>query len=416
MHVPELNILSLFLTKENYNKYFEYIDLKYIKESYKELYYIYDVLKTLHSTVQGNISLYDLEVFFFSSYPDVDQGVYRELFSRLQGLSVSDEVGEVLLAQIKRRKDALKLSEDLFKVSQGLVEAEDLQHRVQSFYENRDDHQSSEVRKVPTNLEQLLHETYEERGLRWRLDCLNKSLGSLRKGDFGFIFARPETGKTTLLASESTGFLESPLDASVAWFNNEEAGNKVMLRVYQAYFGCTLDQLLANVKKFQKAFEEQVGDRFCMYDSATISRRDVERIVATTSPSVVIYDQIDKIKGFTNDREDLRLGYIYQWARELAKNSHAAIGVCQADGTAEGVRYLTMEHVANAKTAKQAEADWILGLGKTHQDGFEMVRYLNISKNKLFGDTDSLPELKHGKFEVLINPSIAQYEDIITYK
>ena len=36
-------------------------------------------------------------------------------------------------------------------------------------------------------------------GLRWRLNWLNKALGSLRKGDFGFIFARPETGKTTFL-------------------------------------------------------------------------------------------------------------------------------------------------------------------------------------------------------------------------
>ena len=75
-----------------------------------------------------------------------------------------------------------------------------------------------------------------------------------------------------------------------------------------------------------------------------------------------------------------------------------------------------MEHVANAKTSKQAEADWILGIGKTHTQELEMVRYLNISKNKLFGDTDSLPELKHGRFECLINPTIARYEDIITYR
>lgn len=188
-----------------------------------------------------------------------------------------------------------------------------------------------------------------------------------------------------------------------------------MLRVYQAYFGVTMDQLMANVKKFKDAFNEQVGNRFRLYDSATLDRRTIEAVVARTSPSIVIYDQIDKIKGFVNDREDLRLGAIYQWARELAKGSHAAIGVCQADGTAEGVRYLTMEHVANAKTAKQAEADWILGIGKVHDQALERVRYLNISKNKLFGDPDSIPDLKHGRFEALIEPHIARYKDVVTY-
>ena len=144
--------------------------------------------------------------------------------------------------------------------------------------------------------------------------------------------------------------------------------------------------------------------------------RDVEQVVKRLSPGLVIYDQIDKIKGFQNDREDLRLGSIYQWARELAKGSHAAIGVCQADGTAEGVRYLTMEHVANAKTAKQAEADWILGIGRTHDNDGEYIRYFNISKNKLVGDDDSLPELRHGKFEVIIEPTLARYKDVIDYK
>jgi hypothetical protein len=75
-----------------------------------------------------------------------------------------------------------------------------------------------------------------------------------------------------------------------------------------------------------------------------------------------------------------------------------------------------MEHTSNAKTTKQAEADFILGIGKDRDPALEFVRYLNISKNKLFGDEDSIPEKKHGRFEVLIAPQIARYEDIAEYK
>jgi hypothetical protein len=109
------------------------------------------------------------------------------------------------------------------------------------------------------------------------------------------------------------------------------------------------------------------------------------------------------------------LGSIYQWARELAKTYCPVIGVCQADGTGDGVRWLTMHHVANAKTAKQAEADWILGIGVSYEEGADKVRYLNISKNKLTGDSDTKDTLRHGKFEVLIKPTVARYEDIVNY-
>lgn len=216
------------------------------------------------------------------------------------------------------------------------------------------------------------------------------------------------------MASEVSNFL-TQTDGTIDWFNNEEQGQKVVLRVYQAYFGCRLEQLIANVRKYKAEFEAATQGRFRFYDSATLSRSQIERIVERDNPRLTIYDQIDKIKGFNADREDLRLGAIYQWARELAKNRHSVIGVCQADGSAENVKFLNMDNVANAKTSKQAEGDWILGIGKIHDMGHENVRYLNICKNKLFGDEDSDEKLKHGRFEVLIEPSVARYKDIINY-
>jgi hypothetical protein len=119
------------------------------------------------------------------------------------------------------------------------------------------------------------------------------------------------------------------------------------------------------------------------------------------------------VQGFSSDREDLRLGAIYQWARELAKQYNIpVIGVCQADGTAENVQWLNMGHVSNSKTSKQAEADWIVGIGKLEDPAYSKVRYVSVMKNKLTGDADTEPMLRHGKMEVLIDPVIARYQDI----
>ena len=75
-----------------------------------------------------------------------------------------------------------------------------------------------------------------------------------------------------------------------------------------------------------------------------------------------------------------------------------------------------MDDVNESKTAKQGEADWILGIGKSHQEGMEGVRHLHLSKNKLLGDIGTKPELRHGKCDVIIKPELARYMDIPTVR
>jgi hypothetical protein len=204
-------------------------------------------------------------------------------------------------------------------------------------------------------------------------------------------------------------------DRPIVWLNNEEQNNKVILRIYQSYFGVSLTQLLSNTKKYKDAFEEKFKDRLKFFGIDFCNKRDIEQIVKIHKPALVIYDQLDKIQGFEADRDDLRLGTIYEWARNLCKVGHAAIGVTQADGTAENTKWLTMQHVANAKTSKQAEADWILGIGAIHAEGTEKIRYLSICKNKLLGDNDTVSSLRHGRFEVLIEAEKMQFKDIVSY-
>ena len=417
MYIPEKSLIILLLRREYYDQYFESIDLSYIKDEFKELYHVYKVLQELHESYVQDFSLEDLQAAFFTKYPDVDKTIYGELFKTLSETKLDEGVGVGLLQQIKRRKALLKLSEEAFKASSGHADI----NSVKSLAETIDSSEKTtdeEFEFVTTNLEELIEKTYKQTGLRWRLDCLNKSLGSLRKGNFGFLFARPESGKTTFLASEVSSMLEQLKedDGPVLWFNNEQVGSEVMLRIYQASFGIRLEQLLANPVQYRERFSSTSRGKFRLIDSALISKSQVEQMCKALNPSLIIFDQIDKIKGFDDDREDLRLGQIYIWARELAKQYCPVIGVCQADGTAEGQKWLTMDNVANAKTSKQAEADWILGMGKTHAEGAEYIRYLNISKNKLLGDEDTIPHMRHARMEVLIEPEIARFKDIIKYE
>jgi len=331
-------------------------------------------------------------------------------------LSVSDTTTEVLLQSYYKQRLLKEISLGAYEVSEGKKDLESLLPLLKEFNDHPTQESLEEFEFVTDNIEDLLNATYRTPGLRWRLNTLNRMLGSLRAGDFGFIFARPETGKTTFLASETT-FMAQQLgegQGPVIWFNNEEQHGKVKLRCYQATLGATLAQINSNPTAAQNAFLAAThGKHQIPNTQGTITKTQVEAIIQKYKPSLVIYDQIDKIVGFKADREDLLMGAIYQWARDLAKvYQHTAIGVCQADGSGENQKWLTMANVANAKTAKQAEADWILGIGKVHDPGYEALRFLHLSKNKLAGDEDSDPTRRHGKSEVLINPGIARYVDL----
>lgn len=152
------------------------------------------------------MSLGDLVAFFWATYPDADKTIYGSFFKTLQDNPVSLDVAESVLRKIQARKEALKLSEAAFKASQDPTQLDELKTRWEAFNALQADVPVTEDTFVSEDLLELLESTYAEPGVRWRLDCLNKSLGSLRPGDFGFIFARPETGKTTFLTSEATNF------------------------------------------------------------------------------------------------------------------------------------------------------------------------------------------------------------------
>ena len=410
----EEQIIQLFCKdKEIFTKYYKYINLNYIKINYNNLYKLFIVINSHYTKYDSTfIDKKELDVSYNANYllADSERKELNDLLNRIfQEKIQNKEVVIELLEQHRKRCLAGDVAKLALDVEDGTTNIQELMDKFNEF-----EHQEIEADRsdpVEMNLSKLHSSQVATPGLRWRLNFLNKSLGSLRKGDFGFIFARPETGKTTLLASEISRMVEQT-EGDILWFNNEEQSNKVAIRCYQAVLGVTTDLLFSDIELYDKEFKEITQNRIKIFDFEESSRpRKIENILKKHNPALIIFDQMDKIKGFKADRNDLELKAIYQWARELAKKYAPVIAVSQAGGDAEGKLWLTMDMVDGSKTAKQGEADWILGIGK-ESDNTSRIRYLNISKNKLLGDSDSLPDMRHGTAQVIIKPEVARYEDI----
>ena len=410
----EEQIIQLFCKdKDIFTKYYKYINLNYIKINYNNLYKLFIVINNHYNKYDSiSIDKKELDVSYNVNYllADSERRELSDLLNRIFKEKIQNkEVVIELLEQHRKRCLAGDVAKLALDVEDGTTNIEELMDKFGEF--EHQDIKADESDPVEMNLSKLHSSQVATPGLRWRLNFLNKSLGSLRKGDFGFIFARPETGKTTLLASEVSKMVEQT-DGDILWFNNEEQSNKVAIRCYQAVLGVTTELLFSNINLYDKEFKEITQNRIKIFDFEESSRpRKIETILKKHNPALIIFDQMDKIKGFKADRNDLELKAIYQWAREIAKKYAPVIAISQASGEAEGKLWLTMDMVDSSKTAKQGEADWILGIGK-ESDNTSRIRYLNISKNKLLGDSDTLPDMRHGTAQVIIKPEVARYEDI----
>ena len=411
----EKQIIKLFCEdKIIFTKYYKYVNINYIKINYNELYKLFNMIDLYYNKYinNNNININELDIFYNSNYllkdnerKDLElllKDVYEQDITNMEAI-----IG--LLEEHRRRSLAGQVALMALDVEAGKKSTAELLELFNNF--EHQEVEADEITPVDMDLDNLYDTQIATPGLRWRTNWLNKSLGSLRKGDFGFIFARPETGKTTFLASEITHMV-SQTEGDILWFNNEEQGTKVGIRVYQATLGLTTQALFANKQVNKERYKAITNNRIKILDfEDSSSKNRIESVLKQYNPALIIFDQIDKVRGFKGDRNDLELKQIYQWAREISKTYAPVIAVSQASGEAEGKLFLTMDMVDGSKTAKQGEADWILGIGK-EQDNTSRSRYFNITKNKLIGDKDTLPDLRHGSKQVLIKPEIARYEDI----
>lgn len=416
MNNIELYLLKLFFSFPFFQKHQDSFDAGFIKQHNPDLYRIFISIKLFHEKFpeKSISSVEELEVFHQAQFPTTSKRGTDDLsllYKRLASISADEQVATDYFREHSKRTKASSIAFLGLEVAEGKKTYEELIAATEGL---RQGEEQGNYKEFVSDDAAMIVERMETPGFAWPLRTLNQMLGPLRKGDFGFIFARPESGKTTFLAQAATYFAEQPASTAgpILWFNNEQVGAVVLTRCQQACLGLTTNELFKDYESKRQEYRARTGGKIQIYDAASIHRRDVDRLCRRYAPSLIIFDQIDKIKGFDSDRYDLELKVLYQWARELAKEYGPVIGVCQAGASGEGKKYLTMDDVDSSKTAKQGEADWILGIGKSNQDGMESVRHLHLCKNKLFGGQESLPELRHGKRDVLLFPQIARYKDI----
>ena len=404
----EINILKCLINdKTLYEKYYKYLRIDdFVKVNYPLLNKLFKCLPVS--------SLSALETAYLTNYPVLKDGDRAAINSLLEQVDAAECDTDAILAYVEGHRaraiasDMALLALDVSEGRRPLAELISLSSKLDTVVieEEFED-------EVCTDIEVLMNEEVLTGGLHWRLKCLNQSLGPLRLGNFGHVFARVETGKTAFWISEVVHMAQQLApDETVLIFFNEEQGQDVIFRMYSALTGMSYMDLRNNLKVAKHQWDLKIGNRIKFFDKPSqVSKHTMERLLEKYKPKLCIVDNADKVKGFSGDREDMRLHEIYKWLRELAKVYCPIISIGQADATGKNSMYLDESQMANSKTAKPSELDFVIGIGRIDKEGYDNVRYIFVSKNKLRGDANTMEGLRHIKCEVLLTPAISVYSD-----
>ena len=369
-----------------------------------------------------NITDWDLfsTHFFTVKYPGLttnEAEVYKNIFEYLEeNPELGDEEKNIFHAILSKQYGEM-IADASYSIAYGNSD-EELKDTVTDMLDQYEQQLESvsiilndEEEQESSDIFDSLDDIISKSGYSWKLSELNQSLGPLSDGDFLVLGGRPDSGKTTLLASEVV-HVGSQIDGgSILWLTNEERSSRIKLRIIQSALGKCQDDIVMDLMTAKIDFKKVVQADIQVHNIYGWDTRKVGNLIKQKKPKLLVFDQLAKLvcnEPYAHDAE--RLAKLAAKARSWSAD-FPVITTCWADGTAEGEKYIEMNQLYGSKTGVQGEADAIVTIGRMHNDPIPDARYIYVPKNKLVGGE---PTKRNARWEVRIHPEIARYSSVYT--
>ncbi len=331
------------------------------------------------------------EFFFIQQHPNLDDKTaesYKEIIDQLQNIPLEGTSCTQIMTSFEQQEFYEQLHRDLDKnvtIGQIATKVEEFKDKIDVLRQTE-----SKDRDKVMDLKQALAYTDRGKGLRWRLDSLNEHFGGgITKGDFILLAGFVDSGKSSFCASEVSYMAEQLKDDQwIAWLNTEGNWEQILPRLYCASLDCTKKDLInypddAIIKYTKKMNGEP--NRIKVLNYQRHSTKDVERLIKTNPPSLIVFDLLDHISGFKSLDGDTveQYGHLYQWARVMATEVCPVIAITQMNRNGNDNMYPPMTELSGSGEKKQAAATAMIMLGSLQ--GNDTQRWLSTPKNKIGG-------------------------------
>ena len=314
-----------------------------------------------------------------------------------------------LLSAMKERYTFSKVAElALDIVETGRADPEDIRKLLADFFKDSDFAADPDT----TGLDELFS-SQSIQGYPWPVKFLDEAVGPVEPGTMILFGARPEVGKTSMLANV-VSYQAQYTDRPVLVILNEEPLRAAKARYIQSLLNMTRQEIEMDIAGSLAVIQKKLGmefdDKFKFYHNPSLSIDDVASISERWNPAIIVVDQLRNVQSRGKHGTDVdRLKHLYEHSRRMAAKQQAVFyTVHQARGDAEGVQYISGNQLEGCQTEVQGALDVQIMLGKDNDPMNEHLRYVNIVKNKSRGVRDE--SKRHGRATIEIDRLRARFK------
>ena len=356
-----------------------------------ELTDLYDTIVNGHESYERDLSSQEIREIYRVSNPTATRAKREAVAEVLSDIEHLPPIGTDVATDVLEKMWQQEIGRNIADMGLAIMEGSPEKiHDVRALIDKSEQGfvPEDDVAPITTDLDSLLEYAQSENCWEFNVPTLNRVVRGGKAGEFMISFARPEIGKTAFyvsLVASPNGFCSQGADVHI--ITNEEPARRTMLRAVSAYTGYSEENIYKNRSQAKDKFTE-IAHNITMIDNVDASIEWLNKYCENKKPDVLIVDQLDKLDVMgTFARTDEKLRSIYTKYREICKRHNLfGIRISQASADAEGKTNVTYAMMENSKTGKAAEADLIIGIGKSDiTDNTDKKRYLTISKNKLTG-------------------------------
>lgn len=391
--------------QEKWNRTVTQIDN--LDKSHREVLNTIDELYQLFPEKES-VTQAELVAYLQQKNPSRDLTYVSDVIQSALAQDIGPEVTEILIEAVIERHQMSKAS----LISGAVVSNQAIGKReeLRAVLDEWDDMVSQKDRpdaldECTMSYEDAIAYRASDSGIKWPLSILNKCLGGVEPS-LGLVIARPDTGKTSFILNCLAYFAYQihTTKRNLLYCGNEEGIVGLKARCGVSLIGWDTEQAENNPRAFGQQVSSKGGDSI-RYHGGIRSTKDVETLLKRYEPVVLVADQIGKfrIPGREVDSPS-SLAEVYGWFRQKSEEYGCmVIGVAQADAKGDNKQWLSLNHINNSKTDVPGELDFGIGIGAVDEAGLEMVRFINIFKNKMkYGIKD--------RDQVNFNPQRCRYK------
>jgi hypothetical protein len=255
---------------------------------------------------------------------------------------------------------------------------------------------SSAHEYIDEDVVSILDDEAGDVGIKLPTLLLQQNVKGLLGGVSVAVAARPDKGKTSLLAKILTYAapqLPEHFDADrpILWLNNEGRGRRIIPRVYQAALDCSVDELytMSNagvlVPNYEKAIKAP-RNKIRIKDMHGATLPELEQVIEAVKPAIVCFDMVANFRlpgagGSGNKADEVEEKWIQ--IREMSvRHDFISFGTVQISDLGDAQLYPPYNALKDSRTGIQGATDIILMMGALNDARAQSLRGLSTPKNK----------------------------------